>query len=118
MTNVFIFINSIRTFGKNNLLSFSSSGVFIDTVLKEKKKLTFDVGFGLIVAATNLDTSSLGDFVNVYSVDGTLKKSWKYEDGYNCWNVFLMSNNELLLYSIRSFKTNNAPAIMLSSPLN
>jgi hypothetical protein len=82
----------------SNLLLFSESGEFIDTIFTGIKYMLFDVGFGSIATAFLNDTTDSANYIHIYSTDGTLKSSWKYQSGFRCRKVILAGENEVLLF--------------------
>ncbi|NLG17025.1 MAG: hypothetical protein GX556_06805 [Fibrobacter sp.] len=82
---------------KTIISSYSATGAFLDTVIKENRDITFDAGFGLIAAAFSSEPGTSIGSVKVYSLDGTLKNTWNHEPNFKCIKVIITNENELLL---------------------
>jgi hypothetical protein len=81
-----------------SVLAFNSAGSCIDTILSTAKKNITDIDArdGLLVIAFSADSTGEGNSISLYSLDGTIKRSWEYDRNFYCTRVLAAESNKII----------------------
>lgn len=86
-----------QTLKLQNVLVFTTAGTLVDTFITTDQGLSIDANKNLLAIAHRFHSLDCGGSIAVFSVDGTLKSTWNFDDGLRCLRMCIGDSNKIFV---------------------